>query len=134
MPKTQSESECNALLEEGVAFFIKEDFAASAQYFWKAFRLLPSDSMVIFNLGRVMDELNDVTTAEHFYAAAVVQGSVDASYELGLICQGSGRKEEAIRHFKTYLKATKVEDEYAKWAREALEQLSPAPKLKLVKR
>lgn len=118
-----------SLVEEGASLFESKEYALALAHFWKAFRLRPSAPVVLFNLGRTLEELND-PRAEDFYAAAVTQGDTDASYQLATLCLRNRRTDDAVLHIKAFLKLFKGnEDEYTVWARNALQQLCPSPTL-----
>lgn len=118
-----------ALVEEGASFFESKEYALALTHFWKAFRLRPSAPVVLFNLGRTLEELND-PRAEDFYAAAATQGDTDASYQLATLCLRNGRTDDAVLHIEAFLKLFKGnEDEYTAWARNTLQQLCPSPTL-----
>ena len=88
----RGEAKYLSLVEEGAALFAKKEYALAATRFWKAFQLRPSAPVVLFNIGRTMDELND-PRAEDFYAAAATQGNIDALYQLATFCLRHGRLE-----------------------------------------
>ena len=117
-----------SLVEEGAALFGNKEYALALTCFWNAFRLRPAAPVALFNIARTMEELKD-SRAEDFYAAAVTQGNVDALYQLAPLCVTSKRNEEAVRHLKAYLKSNPVEDECARWARNAMRQPCPSPLL-----
>jgi len=117
-----------SLVEEGVTLFENREYAPAAACFWKAFRIRPSAPVVLFNIGRTMEALND-TNCEDFYAAAASQGNVDAFYQLAVLCFASGRRDEAVEHLKAYLKSNPAEDECTRWARNTIQQLYPSPLL-----
>jgi tetratricopeptide (TPR) repeat protein len=81
-----------------------------ADCFWKAFRLRPGAPVVLFNIGRAMEELHD-PRCEDFYAATASQGNIDALYELARLCGASGRRDEAVEHLQAYLKGNPKENE-----------------------
>ena len=123
------------LIDEGVNLFAQGEYFAAQVKFWQAFRIRPSSPIVLYNLGRTMEELRD-PNAINFYEAAALQGNVDASYQLATLyvldVNSDANKEAAIRHLKFYLKNSKVDDDdYTKWAKQTLNQLDP-PKLKLI--
>ena len=117
-----------SLVEEGAALFEKKEYALAVTRFWKAFQLQPSAPVVLFNIGRTMEELND-PRCEDFYAAAGAQGNVDALYQLAALCGTSGCNEEAVGYLKAYLKRNPREDECTQWARNTIRQLCPSPLL-----
>jgi|SRR5665213_3306291 len=117
-----------ALVNEGADLFSEGDTEAALGVFWKAFRLRPAAPVVLFNIGRAMEELKDPET-EDFYAAAASQGNVDALYQLAVLCGTSGRNEEAVGYLKAYLKRNPPEDKCTQWARNTIRQLCPSPLL-----
>ena len=126
--KRRGETEYLSLVNEGAALFEKREYALAAARFWKAFQLRPSAPIVLFNIGRTMEELND-PRAEDFYAAAATQGNVDAYYQLGMLCFASGLRDEAVEHLRAYLKGNPANDSCTKWARSTIRQLCPTPLL-----
>jgi tetratricopeptide (TPR) repeat protein len=124
-----------SLIDEGATLFAQGEYFASQRKFWQAFRLRPSAPIVLFNLGRTMEELKDPNAID-FYEAAAMQGNVDASYQLATLYSRNVdvNKDAAIHHLKLYLAKNKgATDECAKWARQTLNQLEPPkPMLKLV--
>lgn len=123
-----------SLINEGANLFAQGSFAAAQKYFWQAFQLRPNSPVVLFNLGRTMEELGDPKSI-YFYEAAAAQGSTDASYQLAMIyVQDPNNKEATIRHLKLYLKkTTDTGEKYLLWAQKTLNQLEPPkPVLKLV--
>lgn len=119
----------DSLVEEGAALFAKGEHVPALIRFWKAFELRPSAPVVLFNIARTMEELKDLR-AEHFYAAAATQGNVDAFYQLGTLCLGHGRTEEAADHLSAFLRQYKgAEDQYTLWARNTIQKLCPRPVL-----
>jgi tetratricopeptide (TPR) repeat protein len=119
------------LISEGAILFGERNHEAALAVFWKAFRLRPSAPVVLFNIGRTMEELKD-PRAEDFYAAAATQGNVDASYQLATLCVSSGRNEEAVEHLRAYLEGTPVNDSCTQWARRTLHRIQPTTGLSLV--
>jgi tetratricopeptide (TPR) repeat protein len=117
-----------SLVEEGAALFEKKEYAPALNCLWKAFRLRPAAPLVLFNIARTMEELND-PKAEVFYAAAASQGNVDAYYQLGTFCLRHERTGEAVEHLRAYLKGNPANDSCTTWARNTLHQLCPAPVL-----
>jgi tetratricopeptide (TPR) repeat protein len=118
-----------SLIEEGAALFQSKEYALAVTRFWKAFQLRPSAPVVLFNIARTMEELNDAR-CEDFYAAAATQGNVDALYQLATFCLRHGRACEAIDHMKAFLRLHKgKEDYFTEWARNELHRLCPAPML-----
>jgi tetratricopeptide (TPR) repeat protein len=117
-----------SLVDEGAALFENEEYVLAAACFWKAFRLRPSAPVVLFNIGRTMEELND-PRCEDFYAAAATQGNVDAIYELARLCGASGRRDETVEHLRAYLKGNPANDSCTQWARRKIQQLCPSPLL-----
>ncbi len=126
--KLRDETMYLSLVNEGATLFSEGEYEAALDVFWKAFRLRPSAPVVLFNLGRTMEELKD-PRAEDFYAAAASQGNVDAFYQLALLSVTAKRNEEAVGHLKAYLKGNHVEDECTRWARNTIRQLCPSPRL-----
>src|ERR1035437_10313675 len=88
-----------ALVNEGANLFGEGDTEAALRVFWKAFRRRPSAPVVLFNIARAMEELND-PRMEDFYAAAASQGNVDALYQLAMLCFASERRDEAVEHLR----------------------------------
>jgi tetratricopeptide (TPR) repeat protein len=129
----QGETKYLSLVEEGAALFEKKEYALAAACFWRAFRLRPGAPVVLFNIGRTMEELNDLR-CEDFYAAAASQGNVDALYELARLCGASGRHDEAVEHLRAYLKGNPANDSCTQWARHKIQQLCPSPLLVWSKR
>jgi tetratricopeptide (TPR) repeat protein len=118
-----------SLVDEGAALFGNKQYALALTRFWKAFRLRPSSPVVLFNIARTMEELND-PKCEDFYAAAASQGNADALYQLAAFCLGHGRTEEAVEHLSAFLKQHKgKDDKYTEWARDAIHRLYPGPLL-----
>lgn len=124
----RDETMYRSLVDEGAAQFEKKAYALAAACFWKAFRLRPGAPVVLFNIGRTMEELHD-PRCEDFYAAAGAQGNVDAHYQLAMLCSASGRHDEAIGHLKAYLKGNPKEDACTQWARNTIRHLCPSPRL-----
>jgi len=117
-----------SLVEKGAALFEAKEYALAAACFWKAFRIRPGSPVVLFNIGRTMEELHD-PRCEDFYAAAASQGNVDALYQLARLCGASGRRDEAMEHLRAYLKGNPANDSCTKWARSTIRQLCPTPLL-----
>lgn len=117
-----------SLVDEGAALFERREYALAAACFWKAFRIRPGAPVVLFNIGRAMEELKD-PRVEDFYAAAATQGNVDAYYELARLCSSSGRRDEAVEHLRAYLKGNPANDSCTMWARHKIQQLCPSPLL-----
>jgi tetratricopeptide (TPR) repeat protein len=117
-----------SLVEEGAALFGNKEYALALTCLWKAFRLRPAAPIVLFNIARTMEELND-PKAEVFYAAAASQGNVDAFYQLATFCLRQGRRDEAVEHLRAYLKGNPANDTCTTWARNTILQLCPAPVL-----
>lgn len=116
------------LVEEGAALFDRKEYASALSRFWQAFRVRPSAPVVLFNIARAMEELEDAR-AEDFYAAAATHGNTDALYQLATLYLCQGCTEEAIAQLRAFLMHSKGEDEYTRWARSALQRLSPGPVL-----
>jgi tetratricopeptide (TPR) repeat protein len=117
-----------SLVEEGAALFEKKEYALAVSRFWKAFQLRPSAPVVLFNIGRTMEELND-PRCEDFYAAAGAQGNVDALYQLAAFCLRHGRRDEVVKRLRAYLKCNPANDSCTEWARNTIRQLCPSPLL-----
>ena len=118
-----------SFVEEGAALFEEKEYAPALNCFWKAFRLRPSAPVVLFDIGRTMEMLED-PRAEHFYAAAATQGNIDALYQLATFCLHHGRSDEGIEHLKAFLKGSKgAKDKFTEWAQNMLQQLRPRPVL-----
>jgi tetratricopeptide (TPR) repeat protein len=131
----QSEEVYVSLIAEGVDLFGQGHYTEAQKVFWQAFHLRPYAPIVLFNLGRTMEELKNEATAIHFYEAAASQGNVDSSYQLATLYARESNKSGAVRHLKLYLKSTadSVDDECTRWARQTLNQLEPPkPVLRLV--
>jgi thioredoxin-like negative regulator of GroEL len=126
--KLRDETLYFSLVEEGATLFSEGEYEAALSVFWKAFRLRPSAPVVLFNIARAMEELND-PRCEDFYAAAASQGNVDAHYQLATLCLSSHRASEAVEHLKAYLKGNLANDSCTEWARDAIRQLCPSPLL-----
>jgi tetratricopeptide (TPR) repeat protein len=126
--KLRDETRYLPLVEEGADLFGAGEYEAALDVFWKAFRLRPGAPVVLFNIGRTMEELND-PRCEDFYAAAGAQGNVDAFYQLATLCIPSDRTEEAVEHLRAYLKGNPANDSCTKWARNTIRQLCPSPLL-----
>ena len=124
----RSETTYLSLIEEGAALFESKAYALALTCLWKAFRLRPAAPIVLFNIARSMEELND-PKAEDFYAAAASQGNVDAFYQLATFCLRHGRRGEAVEHLRAYLKSNPANDTCTIWARNTIHQLCPAPLL-----
>ena len=62
-----------SLVEEGAAYFQKKEYALALSRFWQAFRLRPGAPVVLFNIARTMEELND-RNAEDFYSSPFAIG------------------------------------------------------------
>jgi tetratricopeptide (TPR) repeat protein len=124
----RGETMYGSLVDEGAAQFEKKAYALAAACFWKAFRLRPGAPVVLFNIARTLEELDD-PRSEDFYAAAGAQGSVDAHYQLARLCGASGRFNEAVEHLRAYLKGNPKEDACTQWARNAIRHLCPSPRL-----
>ncbi|HWA95086.1 MAG TPA: hypothetical protein VG844_10845 [Terracidiphilus sp.] len=123
------ETQYLALVEEGAALFEDKQYDLALTRFWKAFQLRPAAPVVLFNIARTMEELND-PKCEDFYAAAATQGNADALYQLATFCLRYRRNEEAVGHLKAFLKQHRgSEDEFTDWAREAIHKLCPSPML-----
>jgi tetratricopeptide (TPR) repeat protein len=122
------ETEYRSLVYEGAALFESKEYAFAATCFWQAFRIRPGAPVVLFNIARTMQELND-PRCEDFYAAAASQGNVDAYYELARLCSASGRRDEVVGHLKAYLKGNPANDSCTEWARDTIRQLCPIPLL-----
>jgi tetratricopeptide (TPR) repeat protein len=117
-----------SLVNEGATLFSEGEYQAALGVFWKAFRLRPSAPVLLFNIARAMEELQD-PRCEDFNAAAASQGNVDALYHLAIVCSASGRRDEALEHLTAYLKGNPAEDDCTKWARDTIRQLCPSPLL-----
>jgi tetratricopeptide (TPR) repeat protein len=124
----RSETMYLSLIEEGAALFENKEYALAATRFWKAFQLRPSSPILLFNIARTMEELNDLR-CEDFYAAAASQGYVDAFYQLAAFCLRHGRRDEAVEHLRAYLKGNPANDNCTEWARNTIRQLHPSPLL-----
>jgi tetratricopeptide (TPR) repeat protein len=125
--RLRGETKYLSLVEEGAALFGNKEYALALTCLWKAFRLRPAAPIVLFNIARTMEELND-PKAEDSYAAAASQGNVDAFYQLATFCLRHGRKGEAVEHLKAF-KSNPANDTCTIWARDTLHQLCPAPEL-----
>jgi len=117
-----------SLVNEGATLFSEGEYEAALGVFWKAFRLRPSAPVVLFNIARAMQELKD-PRCEDFYAAAALQGNVDASYQLATLCLASNRTSEAVERLRAYLKGNPANDSCTEWARNTIRQLCPSPLL-----
>ena len=119
----------SGLVDKGCEAFGGNLYAKALEHFWAAFRLCPSSTQVLFNIGRTMEALHD-SQAIHFYEAAATQGFVDAAYQLSQIYLMSGDNDKAEKHLKAYLDKNKdVDDEFTRKVKEDLEELHPMPKL-----
>ncbi len=110
------------LVEEGKKLFSKGLYSRALPLFMKAFRVRPDSSIVLFNIGRTMEELDD-PMAEDFYIAAIGRKSVDALYQIGVFYASGGRNNEAITAFKEFLRLNKPDDEWSKYAKDELAKL-----------
>jgi tetratricopeptide (TPR) repeat protein len=119
------------LVNEGATLFGDGKPEAALGVFWKAFRLQPSAPVVLFNIGRAMEELND-PRMEDFYAAAASQGNTDAFYQLATYYVRTERKEAAVGSLRAYLNSKPSEDECTQWARQTLFALMPPTGLTLI--
>ena len=124
-----------SLIEEGVDLFAQSEYSAAQKKFFQAFHLRPYSPVVLFNLGRTMEELKDPHALD-FYEAAATQGNPDASYQLATLYAHNlnANRDAVIHHLKLYLqKAKDKDDECTKWVNNKLKQLEPPkPALKLV--
>lgn len=118
-----------SLVEEGAALFEEKEYTPALNRFWRAFRLRPSAPVVLFDIGRTMELLED-PRAEDFYAAAATQGNIDALYQLATFYLRHGRTDEGIEHLSAFLKGSKgADDKFTEWARSVIQQLRPRPVL-----
>jgi tetratricopeptide (TPR) repeat protein len=124
------EIDYNDIVEEGNRYFQRGDYACAMTFFLDAFRICPESPVVLFNVGRAMEELGDMK-AEDFYLAAINKGSTDAQYQLGVYYASIGRKEDAVDTLKGFLRAGLPPDEWSKHARVVLKRLG-AGELELV--
>ena len=67
------------------------------------------DATLLFNLALVLEDLHRPSEAADTYRAALVEAPDlrDAHYNLALLCEAAGLKQEAIRHLSAYRKLGK---------------------------
>lgn len=67
------------------------------------------DATLLFNLALVLEDLRQPAEAADMYRAALVESPEfpDAHYNLALLCEAAGLKQEAIRHLNAYRKLRK---------------------------
>jgi tetratricopeptide (TPR) repeat protein len=115
---------------QGCDLFHYKDYRAALRCFWNAFRLQPANPVVLYNIARTIDEIDEPLTmgvpmAEDFYVAAANLGNVDAYYQLGILCRHRGRLAESTDYFKAFLKLSAtggIEDEFTLKAKELVEK------------
>ncbi len=118
------------IVEEGRRYFGRGDYACALTFFLDAFRICPESPVVLYNVGRAMEELADLK-AEDFYHAAINKGSQDAHYQLGVYYASIGRKQDAVDTLKTFLRVNQPPDKWSAYARSVLKDLG-AGELELV--
>jgi tetratricopeptide (TPR) repeat protein len=64
------------------------------------------DGTLLFNLAIVLEDRKQPAEAADMYRAALVETPdlPDAHYNLALLCEAAGLKQEAIRHLSAYRK------------------------------
>ena len=117
-----------SLVEDGVALFDNEQYDLALASFWKAFRIRPFAPVVLVNIAKTMEQLNDAN-CENFYAAAATQGNVDAHYQLAVLYIANGRTEAAVASLRAYLNGNPANDSCTEWARNTIQKLCPSPVL-----
>lgn len=67
------------------------------------------DATLYFNLGLVLEDLHRPVDAADMYRAAVREDPslADAHYQLALLCEAAGLKQEAFRHLSAFRKLTR---------------------------
>ena len=67
------------------------------------------DATLLFNLAVVLEDMHHPEEAADMYRAALVEAPhlPDAHYNLALLCEAAGLKQEAIRHLSAYRKLSK---------------------------
>ena len=64
---------------------------------------------MLFNLALVLEDTRQFAEAADAYRAALVEAPDlrDAHYNLALLCEAAGLKQEAIRHLSAYRKLSR---------------------------
>lgn len=67
------------------------------------------DPTLLFNLGIVLEDMREPAAAADMYRAALVEAPdlPEAHYNLALLCEAAGLKQEAIRHLSAYRKLSR---------------------------
>jgi len=81
----------------GSAYYNKGEFARSAEAYEKALAIKPESAEVLDGLGLAYVELKETAKAEAaFKKAYEIGGGYGTAYQLGKLCYGDGRYEEAL--------------------------------------
>jgi tetratricopeptide (TPR) repeat protein len=85
-------------------------FARAEQVYREAIKGCGSDSLLLYNLGVLLDDMDRKPEAVAAYEAALERdpGLADCHYNLSLLCESLAKPKEAIRHMARYRTLTRL--------------------------
>ena len=94
--------------DQGIKHYTMGRFDEAIQEFEKAYDIDPHPTL-LFNIAILLEDLNRPGEAADMYRAALeaIPDLPDAHYNLALLCEAAGQKQEAIRHLSAYRKLSK---------------------------
>lgn len=105
----------------GTLYYNRRDYLRAEQLYRMATESDANYALAFFDLGNVLDELKRVGEAVVAYqrALALQPRYADAHYNLALALERTGKRRQALRHWRLYLQL----DDSSQWARHARMQL-----------
>ena len=84
----------------GRLYQLRGDLKRAKRHYELALTARPGHQLDYYNLGTVLDELDEIEKASDFYEKAL--GIPDAHYNLARICELNGDEVSALRHMRQY--------------------------------
>jgi tetratricopeptide (TPR) repeat protein len=102
----------DALVNLGRLIHEAGEAAEAVHLYERALALTPDDTILHFNLALALEDARGAEAAAAHYERAIAldPGFADAHWNLAGLCEGQGRRADALRHYRAYQKLTEAQD------------------------